>query len=252
MRVLILGAAGNSGLALTRAALARDHQVTAFVRDETKLASALGSPDAPAGLTVVRGDLSDTAALEPAIAGQNVVVNAAGNATVDANFTALVHAVIAATERVLGPGGRLWLYGGAAALNVPGMQLRAADLPLIPKQFALHLKNLARVEATSLDWSMLCPGPMVSASDGQACQGLRISADTWPVEGPGKVRFFKTLQIMKAFKRRMPEMVISYEDAAQVVLDHLEANGRFSRKRVGIALPHGQQGSKPGFVADAR
>jgi uncharacterized protein len=34
-------------------------------------------------------------------------------------------------------------------------------------------------------------------------------------------------------------MTISYEDAAAVILDYLAPNGRFSRKRVGVALPVG-------------
>jgi uncharacterized protein len=37
----------------------------------------------------------------------------------------------------------------------------------------------------------------------------------------------------------MAEMTIAYEDAAEVILDHLAPNGRFSRKRVGVALSIG-------------
>jgi hypothetical protein len=42
-----------------------------------------------------------------------------------------------------------------------------------------------------------------------------------------------------AFKQRMPELTISYEDAAEVILDNLSKGGRFSRRRVGVALPPG-------------
>jgi hypothetical protein len=34
-------------------------------------------------------------------------------------------------------------------------------------------------------------------------------------------------------------LTISYEDAAEVILDNLSKDGRFSRRRVGVALPLG-------------
>ena len=37
---------------------------------------------------------------------------------------------------------------------------------------------------------------------------------------------------------------MSYDDVAAVLLDHLPAGGRFSRARVGVALPEGQRGEK--------
>jgi hypothetical protein len=42
----------------------------------------------------------------------------------------------------------------------------------------------------------------------------------------------------------MPELVVSYDDVAGVLLDHLAPGGRFSRARVGVALPPGQRGEK--------
>lgn len=116
---------------------------------------------------------------------------------------------------------------------------------MTPKVYAQHVQNLERVQATSLDWSMLCPGPMVPSATGNPHQGLRVSADIWPVEGPGRGRLFRTIRILKAFKQRMPEMIVAYEDAAQVILDNLAPNGPFSRRRVGLALPVGLTGSKP-------
>lgn len=246
MRILILGATGNSGLALTRMALARGLDVTAFVRDSEKLQSLLGPDAASPRLTVRTGSLGDLQALVTAMAGQDAVINAAGNATVDTNFVPMVHGVIAAAEQVLGPGGKLWLFGGAAALDVPGHVLRAADLPLIPKIYKQHIHTLARVRETALDWSMLCPGPMVSSATGKPTQGLRISSEIWPVQGPGPGRLFLTIRVLKAFKDRMPEMIVTYQDAAQVILDNLAPDSPFSGKRVGLALPPGRTGTKPG------
>ena len=47
-----------------------------------------------------------------------------------------------------------------------------------------------------------------------------------------------------AFGTSMPELVVSYDDVAGVLLDHLAPGGRFSRARVGVALPPGQRGEK--------
>ncbi len=245
MRILIIGATGNSGLALTRAALVRGLDVTAYVRSAGKLQALLGQDHTP-GLTIHTGTLADHAALTNAMAEQDTVINAAGNATIDPDFGPMVQSVIALAEDALGAGGRLWLFGGAAALDVPGFGVRAADLPMIPKVYKQHLHNLAHVSATALDWSMLCPGPMVSAPSGQPGAALRVSADCWPVEGPSPSGLFRTIRILKAFKQRMPEMIVTYEDAARVILDNLAPGGPFSCKRVGLALPPGQRGAKPG------
>jgi uncharacterized protein len=245
VRILIIGATGNSGLALTKAALSRGLDVTTYVRSAGKL-QALLAQDQPPRLTIRTGTLADHTALTSAMAGQDAVINAAGNATIDLDFVPMVHSVIALAEDALGANGRLWLFGGAAALDVPGFGVRAADLPMIPKVYKQHVNTLARVSTTSLDWSMLCPGPMISSPSGEAMEGLRVSADYWPVEAPKPRGFLRTLRILKAFRQRMPEMIVTYEDAASVILDNLAQDGPFSRKRVGLALPPGQSGTKLG------
>jgi len=61
--------------------------------------------------------------------------------------------------------------------------------------------------------------------------------DEWPVHPPLYASLLPKAALAFAFKQRVPEMTISYEDAAEVILSNLERNGRFSRKRVGVALP---------------
>ncbi|QJQ32610.1 NAD(P)H-binding protein [Sphingomonas lacunae] len=247
MRILIIGATGNSGLALTKGALARGLDTRVYVRSANKIRDLLGA-DACEQLSIRTGTLADRAALADAMKGADAVVNAAGNATVDADFVSMVQRVIDTAEQVLGANGRLWLFGGAAALDVPGSDLRVADLPFVPKPFKQHIHNHARVAMTSLDWSMLCPGPMVSAADGLPHSALRVSVDCWPVDGPGSPRLFKSLRILKAFKARLPELIVTYEDAAKVILDNLPAHGPYARRRVGLALPPGHVGAKPGMM----
>jgi hypothetical protein len=118
------------------------------------------------------------------------------------------------------------------------------DLPLIPKIFRAHKTNFELASKTKLDWSMLCPGPMTEAPDGKPHQGLRVSADIWPVPRPAITKILPAFATAIAFARRMPEMTITYEDAAEVVLGNLAPNGPYSKKRVGIALPVGMKGRK--------
>lgn len=188
MKLLVLSAAGKSGARLVAAAMQAGHTVTAFARDREKLFSRL--PVQP-GLIVKIGDVTNETLLGEAMAGQDAVINAAGNASDGPIFATLVQTVIAAAERALAPGGRLWLFGGAGVLTVPGTTLLGVDLFGFPAIYQAHRKNYDAVRATRLDWSMLCPGPMIAAPDGRAHDGLRQSADTLPFlagDGPACCR----------------------------------------------------------------
>jgi uncharacterized protein len=245
MRLFILGGTGNSGKRLLTLALARGHSVTALVRNATKLRAQFAEPPPPL-LTILEGGLDDEAALAAQMAGHDVVINAAGNIGDGPSFPRLVQVVIHAAGKAMDPGGRFWLFGGAGALDVPGSDLLTLDLPLIPKVFEAHRANFREVSASPLDWSMLCPGPIMPAANGQAHVGLRTSVDTWPCDPPSAInRVLPRIAQSIAFIRRVPQLTITYEDVATVILDHLEANGPFSRKRVGVALPIGMSARKP-------
>ncbi|MEQ1489573.1 MAG: NAD(P)H-binding protein [Terricaulis sp.] len=237
MRLCILGPTGNSGRRIVSEAVARGHQVTALVRTAGALA-------ATPNLNVGQMDFSDVGALENALRAHDVVINAAGYVADGSRFTDLVGRIINATASALGPGGRFWLFGGAALLDVPGAKGMGIDLPGVPKMYEAHRTNYNAIRASGLDWSMLCPGPMVDAPDGKATHRLVISENSWPVPRPALTYALPRLATSLAFKQAMPRMTIYYEDAAKVILDHLETNGRFSRKRVGVALPDGERRHK--------
>ena len=243
MKLFLLGATGNSGRRILKFALLRGREVTAFVRDQDKLLNLMGGSIAR-GLHVVVGDINNPADLAKAIAGHDAVINAAGYVAEGARFTQLVQNVIQQTSNALGAGGRLWQFGGAAVLDIPGTDIMAVDLPMVPKVYEAHRANLNALRKSSLDWSMLCPGPMIDAPNGEPTKGLRISADQWPVLRPAYTRFLPKAALAFAFKQKVPELTISYEDAADVILNNLDRNGRFSRRRVGVALPVGMRNFK--------
>jgi len=243
VRLFLLGATGNGGRRILRFALERGHQVTAFVRDQNKLVEIVGR-SLPQSLHVMVGDIAKSAELAEAMVGHDVVINAAGHVTDGDRFTRLVQNVIQQTSNSLGAGSRLWQFGGAAVLDIPGTDLKGVDLPMVPKVYESHRTNLNALTKSSLDWSMLCPGPMIEAPNGEPTKGLRLSADQWPVQRPGYTYLLPKVALAFAFKQKVPELTISYEDAADVILSNLDRNGIFSRRRVGVALPVGLRNFK--------
>jgi len=243
MRLFLLGATGNSGRRILRFALDRGHEVTVLVRDTSKLLALIGT-SVPERLKVVRGDLGNASQITAAMTGHDIVINAAGYVTEGATFTRLVQTAIDAASAALGEGGRFWQFGGAAVLDIPGAGIRGVDLPMVPKVYEAHRTNLIALERSKLDWSMLCPGPMIEAPDGKATPGLRVSADQWPMARPAYTRLMPQVTLALAFKQAVPELTVSYEDAATFILDNLAKNGPFSRRRVGLALPAGMRNAK--------
>ena len=127
MKIFLLGATGNSGRRILRLALQRAHEVTAFVRDETKLLSVVDRP-IPPNLHVFIGDTGKSADIARVMVGHDVAINAAGNVREGSPFIQLVQTVVDSAIASLGEGGRLWQFGGAAVLDVPGTHLMARRL----------------------------------------------------------------------------------------------------------------------------
>src|SRR5215472_13193104 len=90
VKIFLLGATGNAGRRILRLALQRAHEVTAFVRDETKLLSLVDRP-IPPNLRVSTGDMSKSADIARVMAGHDVAINAAGNVTEGPTFTQLTN-----------------------------------------------------------------------------------------------------------------------------------------------------------------
>lgn len=237
MKLIILGGSGNTGSRLIRMAVKEGHTVTAFVRDRTKLQNTIR--EMVNKIDVIEGDITDQRSLVDAIRSHDVVINAAGNAQQDVNYHKLITGIIKAAEIALPVGGRFWLFGGAAILQVPDTNFTMLRFRQIPSVYKAHAKNLALVENTTLDWSMLCPGPMIAATNGQPHEGLRVSRNCWPVQRSRFTKFLPNFFLLVDFMRKMPTMTVTYEDAARVILRNLNADGDFSRARVGIALPPG-------------
>lgn len=72
MRVVVFGATGGTGRAVMEKALSAGHSVTAFARQADRITPA-------DGLTVIQGDVMDSAQVAPALEDQDAVVISLGN-----------------------------------------------------------------------------------------------------------------------------------------------------------------------------
>ena len=67
-RIALIGASGNVGTRILNELVSRNHQVTAIVRDPSKV-------PAGAGVTAARGDVADPAGLADVLKGHDAVVS---------------------------------------------------------------------------------------------------------------------------------------------------------------------------------
>jgi len=120
MKITIIGATGFVGSALLAEALSRGHEVTAIVRNGSRV---------PAGPTVREVDASDAAALEPALKGQDVVISAFNGGWGDPDiYTKHRKGSTAIAPAAAKAGTRLIVVGGAGSLYAPdGSQFVDSD-----------------------------------------------------------------------------------------------------------------------------
>jgi putative NADH-flavin reductase len=198
-KLFILGATGGTGLELVSQGLARGHAVTALVRSPEKL------PPRP-GLTVIKGEVSDAAALTRAMAGHDAVL-----------FT-------------LGPGGM-----GPTRIYTDGMK---ATLE------AMAAAGVRRLIAVSV--AMLFPGgPLVwlvrtllrhGARNAEAMEALVEASDTrWTLVRPPRLTNQPARGKWRVAVRALPSfgLKISRADLAAFVLEVLEKN-QYERELVGV------------------
>ena len=153
MKVLVFGATGGVGRHVVEEGLARGHDVTAFVRDPSRL------DVAHERLTVFRGDVLDAASVERAVRGQGAVlcsIGAGRKGRVRSEGTRnIVRAMEGAGVRRLVCQTTLGVGESSGNLNLFwkhvmfGLLLRGA--------FADHEQQEAHVKRSALDWTIIRP-----------------------------------------------------------------------------------------------
>ena len=245
-RIMILGATGSLGKHVTEQALAANHEVSVLVRTPAKLPADLRDR-----VTVHQADITALPASQLAALARNqeALINAAGHVSDGQRFVALVDHVVTSVETL--PASErpvCWFLAGAALLDIGDTGRRGVDLPPIRKTYWPHAENFARLQSSSLDWRLLCPGPMVEEPPVGLAR-LRVSSDRLPVEIPGAAERLPDPLLVPLFAQRVPEMIVPYADAAALMLNHLQPVSDMSRHRIGLALPIGMRGEKARWSA---
>ena len=232
-QVLIIGAGGKLGRRLVARAVAHGHAVTAFVRDAPAFVALAGHGSA---VRVVAGDVFDDTALADAMAAQDAVVSAAGTVGDGDAFVRLFGQVVDVAERTLGDRVPVWMLGGTAVLTIPFANRIAIGLPGVPKLYRPHAVNWRRLEQSRLDWSLMCPGPMIAAPADAPLPVLRVSRDVMPFDVPRWAGWAPGVALALLMKAHLSELVAPYEAVADAIIGDLERGRATSRHRVGVAL----------------
>jgi putative NADH-flavin reductase len=221
--IVVLGAGGRAGRAVTAEALGRGYEVTAVVRDPARYAEL-----AVEGVSVVRGDVTDAGSVREAAGGAAAAVHAVspfsgpeqGFGSLDPGF--FVKAADALLEGLAAAGVRRLVAVGLFAdlLGADGRPVMddPSAFPPETRPFALaHTAGLRRLreagEATAVDWVMLTPGGGLE-QDAPRTGRHRLGDERVPEGAPG----------------------LSYADLAVSVLDEIETPTRH-RTRVSVFVP---------------
>ncbi|MFG2649893.1 NAD(P)-dependent oxidoreductase [Streptomyces sp. NPDC048436] len=157
MKLTVFGATGGVGGEIVRQALAAGHEVTAVVRDPSRL-SATGE-----GLEVFRADLTDPESLRAAVAGRDAVLSGLGaRKKADAGIAAeLTRSVVRAMEA---EGVRRLVVVSAAPVGPPAERQPVVDRiagVLVSKILKSVYDDLRAMEAglarSTTDWTAVRP-----------------------------------------------------------------------------------------------
>lgn len=206
MKIAIIGASGKAGSLILNEAVSRGHEVTAIVRDASKLNNR--------NVAVIEKTIFDLTSDD--VNKFEVVVNAFGaplgeeQAHVDAG-----HALI---EVLKGTSTRAIIVGGAGSLYVDeNKTVKVMDTPDFPDIFIPTAKgqgrNLQELQKTStITWTFISPSALFDV-EGKRTGSYQAGKDNLLVNSKG-------------------ESYISYADYAIAVLDEIEnpkhINGRFT------------------------
>jgi len=116
-------------------------------------------------------------------------------------------------------------------------------IPKVRDTYWPHRVNFERLQRSTIEWRLLCPGPMVD-QPAVGIHRLRVSLERLPVAMPAVEKLLPNPLLLPRFAKIIPQKIIPYADAAAFMLANLDRGGPMTRKRVGLALPHGMTGRK--------
>ena len=248
MPLAVLGATGNLGRRVAAQALAHGHPLSVAVRSRNKLAADIA---ARAHVRELDLEAASVDALAHFIGGHEALICCAGQVADGDRFVALIDKVVSAIETLPAAHRPVsWFMAGAALLPLDERGRRGVDLPKVRNTYWPHARNLERLQRSTLDWRLLCPGPMVD-KPALVPGRLRLAIEGLASPLPSLARHLPAPLLLPLFAAKGPELIVSYDDAANVMLRHLSPAGEMSRCRVGLALPVGMRGQKDQWTSGA-
>lgn len=245
----ILGATGNLGSHVAQQALARGWDISVAVRSRSRLSAEL---DRGARVTILDLSTVTVDALARFVEGHDALICCAGVVTEAEGFVSLLDRIVTAVEHVpVASRPVAWFMAGAALLDLDANGRRGVDLPKVRDTYWPHRVNFERLQRSSLDWRLLCPGPMVDQA-GLGIDRLRISIGALPTPLAAIAPHLPSPLLLPLFAMKIPEMIVPYADAATLMLNNVSTDNPMSKQRVGIALPVGMRGKKEQWAAKPR
>jgi putative NADH-flavin reductase len=160
VRLFVIGATGRTGAEVVDLALARGHDVSAFVRSPHKL-------PVRARLSAVRGDPRSTEAIRQALPGHDAVISAIGPSMRDAVLpSTLLTDIAASTVAAMATSSvrRLGIVSSALLFDEGGLVYHLLRLLI-----GSHLRDLRSMEAlvgaSGLDWTVVRPPRLVAGAE---------------------------------------------------------------------------------------
>ncbi|NHI16083.1 NAD(P)-dependent oxidoreductase [Microbacterium excoecariae] len=157
MRIAVLGATGRTGGEVVRQALAAGHDLVAYVRRPEAMQPATG-------LTVVGGQLDDSAALERALSGCDAAVVALGPKVTQANAPIMQVAVPAVIQAARATGLRrvvvLSALGVGNTFDNTRYPYRFGCRTFLAGNFRDHVAGESQLTDSGLIWTTFHPGPL--------------------------------------------------------------------------------------------
>ncbi|AKG34131.1 NAD(P)-dependent oxidoreductase [Paenibacillus durus] len=197
MKIGIIGASGKAGAAIAKEALSRKHEVTAIVRNASKVE---GNQAA-----ILEKDIFDITSKD--LQGFDAIVNAFGAAPGQEHLHVEAGRVL--IEAIKGaPGTRLIVVGGAGSLFVDEAQtIRAMDTPQFPKEYFATAfnqgKNLEDLRnSDGIQWTFVSPAAFFDP-EGKRTGAYQKGKDNFIVNAKG-------------------DSYVSYADYAVAIIDEIE------------------------------
>ena len=162
MRILIFGASGATGLELVKKALEQEHDVTAFVRDLSKL------PLAHNNLRVIQGDVKDYKAVEQGIKDQDAVLSALGASSPFKRDPILITGVKNIIRSMQELNVKRFIYlsfiGVSESRKDAGFVINHILAPLLHAAVADHEEKENLIKASNLEWTIVRPPKLTNGS----------------------------------------------------------------------------------------